>query len=316
MGRADPGRGLGRASASTCGSRRSSATCRRRQASGRSEQRRRPRRGATWWEDPAAGTYYFIGKDNIWSSTRSIWPAMLMAYGGLNLPYDVPANQYVNFERREGIEERGRRRLPCPTTWSDTSRTRSATASAANMPESPTPTSRRTSSSAATTTSWSATWGNLVNRVLTMTYRNFGGAVPEPGTLREQDEALLAAGDAALASVGESLAGAHFREALRAAMSLRAGHEPLPQPGRALEDAEGGPRQRPAARSTQPSAPSRRSRSASTPSCRSRPSAPTACWVTRRDRGTGLDLPASGCRDQAPEPAPLFKKLDVPAPAS
>ncbi len=28
-----------------------------------------------------------------------------------------------------------------------------------------------------------STWGNLVNRVLTMTYRNFDGQVPDPGEL-------------------------------------------------------------------------------------------------------------------------------------
>ena len=47
-----------------------------------------------------------------------------------------------------------------------------------------------------------AAWGNLVNRVLTFTYRNFDGTVPEPGPLREADTALLAATDQALAAVG------------------------------------------------------------------------------------------------------------------
>ena len=38
-----------------------------------------------------------------------------------------------------------------------------------------------------------ATWGNLVNRTLQSAYKNFG-AVPTPGALTSQDEALLARG--------------------------------------------------------------------------------------------------------------------------
>src|SRR5262249_40102741 len=48
-----------------------------------------------WWEDPAAKSFYFIGKDNITFHTI-IWPGLLMAYGGLDPPFDVPANQYVH----------------------------------------------------------------------------------------------------------------------------------------------------------------------------------------------------------------------------
>ena len=47
-----------------------------------------------WWEDPSARTVYFQGKDNV-PFHAIIWPAMLLGYEGLNLPYDVPANQYV-----------------------------------------------------------------------------------------------------------------------------------------------------------------------------------------------------------------------------
>ncbi|MDP9374109.1 MAG: methionine--tRNA ligase, partial [Chloroflexota bacterium] len=55
-----------------------------------------------WWdaEDPASAEargYYFLGKDNIPFHTI-IWPAMLIGYGGLNLPYDVPAAEFMNLE--------------------------------------------------------------------------------------------------------------------------------------------------------------------------------------------------------------------------
>ncbi|MEM0129812.1 MAG: methionine--tRNA ligase, partial [Thermoplasmata archaeon] len=39
--------------------------------------------------------YYFIGKDNRFFHTI-VWPAMLLGVGGLQVPYDVPANEWMN----------------------------------------------------------------------------------------------------------------------------------------------------------------------------------------------------------------------------
>ena len=59
-----------------------------------------------WWYNPAAKTQYFIGKDNI-PFHAVIWPAELMGVRQLyeddpskelNLPYDVPANEFMNLE--------------------------------------------------------------------------------------------------------------------------------------------------------------------------------------------------------------------------
>ncbi|MCI4345180.1 MAG: methionine--tRNA ligase [Thermoplasmata archaeon] len=46
--------------------------------------------------DPGSGVrpYYFLGKDNIFHHTL-FWPAMLLGRGGLALPYDVPANEWL-----------------------------------------------------------------------------------------------------------------------------------------------------------------------------------------------------------------------------
>jgi len=55
-----------------------------------------------WWlldeegQSPARA-YYFLGKDNITFHTI-IWPAILLGYGGLSLPYDVPAAEFMNLE--------------------------------------------------------------------------------------------------------------------------------------------------------------------------------------------------------------------------
>ena len=47
-----------------------------------------------FWKDPEAKHYYFIGKDNI-PFHSIIWPAILMGEGGLDLPYEIPANEYL-----------------------------------------------------------------------------------------------------------------------------------------------------------------------------------------------------------------------------
>ncbi|MGE3165375.1 MAG: methionine--tRNA ligase [Planctomycetota bacterium] len=48
-----------------------------------------------YWEDPTSRIVHFIGKDNtIFHAV--IWPAMLIGHGGLDLPFDVPANEHLH----------------------------------------------------------------------------------------------------------------------------------------------------------------------------------------------------------------------------
>lgn len=69
-----------------------------------------------FWTDPMVKSYYFLGKDNIPFHTI-IWPAILIAYNEkrgrdgerrLNLPFDVPANEFLNlsglkFSKSQGV---------------------------------------------------------------------------------------------------------------------------------------------------------------------------------------------------------------------
>jgi methionyl-tRNA synthetase len=64
-----------------------------------------------------------------------------------------------------------------------------------------------------------ATWGNLVNRVLTFTYRNFDRTIPEPRELTNDDRALLKSVEEAISATGEHIELCHFRQALEAAMA-------------------------------------------------------------------------------------------------
>ena len=182
------------------------------------QQQGQPDKWKDFWESPDARTYYFIGKDNIPFHTI-IWPAMLMGYGGLNLPYDVPANEFLSLENRQFSTSRNwavwlpdylERHDPDPLRYYLSS----------NMPE-----------SGDSDFSWSefvrrnndelvATYGNLVHRVITFTYRNFQQRVPIPGVLDQQSQELLARAEATLSSVDEGLNACRFRMTIAQAMAL------------------------------------------------------------------------------------------------
>ncbi len=173
------------------------------------------------WEDFWKGdsrSYYFMGKDNIPFHTI-IWPALLLGYGGLNLPYDVPANEYMNLE---GFKLSTSRNwaiwLPEYLDHYDPDPLRYVIA--AGMPE--------TSDS---DFSWReyvrrnndelvATYGNLVHRVMTMVSRNFDGVVPEPGEPDEASAALLDEARERFAQATASLEAVRLRLALNTAMGL------------------------------------------------------------------------------------------------
>ncbi len=65
--------------------------------------------GKNWedyWKSPHARIVHFIGKDNIVFHCI-VFPAVLKAHGAYNLPVNVPANQFLNFEGRKFSKSRG-----------------------------------------------------------------------------------------------------------------------------------------------------------------------------------------------------------------
>ncbi len=170
-----------------------------------------------YWED-GSRAYYFMGKDNIPFHTV-IWPAMLLGYGGLNLPYDVPANEYLNLE---GFKLSTSRNwavwLPEYLDTYEPDPLRYVIA--ANLPE--------TSDS---DFSWReyvrrnndelvATYGNLVHRVLSMLNRNFDGSLPDPGELDEVSSNLLEEAHNRFGEVESYLRAVRLRQALQSSMAL------------------------------------------------------------------------------------------------
>ena len=173
-----------------------------------------------WWKDPEAESYYFVGKDNIPFHTV-IWPAMLMGHGQLNLPTDVPANQYLTFKGDKASASRGiGRSIAWYTERLQPDALRYAIASV--FPEqndtdfSDEELIRRVNEELV------ATWGNLVNRVLSMSERDFDGRVPEPGELTDEDRAIIDLGPATLDQVAGHIESVELRAGLRAAMDAAA----------------------------------------------------------------------------------------------
>jgi methionyl-tRNA synthetase len=171
-----------------------------------------------WWEDPSAETYYFIGKDNIFFHTIW-WPAVLMGYGGLNLPTNVPANQFVTFKGEKASKSEGigdtvltylERYQPDMIRYG----------LAANFPETSDTDMTEAEMIRRNNDELVATWGNLVNRVLAMSNKNFDGFVPAPGTLDARDERILARAQAMLREVGGQIETVHLKAALGTAMSF------------------------------------------------------------------------------------------------
>ena len=172
-----------------------------------------------FWLDPAAKQYYFIGKDNIPFHTI-IWPAMLMGHGEYELPYEVAANQYVNFsagQKQSKSKGTGTWVLELLERYSaDTVRFYLTQI----MPETADSEFREEELIRANNDVLIATWGNLANRVISMIHRNFDGVVPATGELSPESVALISEARATFDSAGAEFHACHFRSGLQESLKL------------------------------------------------------------------------------------------------
>ncbi|MBN1889124.1 MAG: methionine--tRNA ligase [Thermoflexales bacterium] len=180
-----------------------------------------------WWYAPDARTYYFVGKDNI-PFHGLIWPAQLMGierlYEGdesktLVLPYDVPANEFLNLEGDKFSKSRNwavwmpdylQRYDADPLRYYLT----------INAPEQRDTEFKWDDFVRRNNDELVATWGNLVNRTLSLTNKHFEGAIPSPGLMDQADVELLAKVDVSFRPVGELLGACRFKQALGEIMGL------------------------------------------------------------------------------------------------
>jgi methionyl-tRNA synthetase len=185
-----------------------------------------------WWVNPDARQFYFIGKDNIFFHA-AWWPAELMGAGNqflkifaederaLTLPYDVPANQFMNLEGKKISGSRnwavfGQDAL---TRYDPDALRYYLTV---NMPENKDSDWDWAEFVARNNNELVATWGNLANRVLSFGYKHWDGHVPEvdPASLRPGDLELLSVIENGFNTVGAELNAVRLRPAIGEAMKL------------------------------------------------------------------------------------------------
>ena len=169
-----------------------------------------------WWQNPDAKSYYFVGKDNI-PFHAVIWPAMLLGYGEHNLPTDVPANQYVTFKGSKASKSMGvGRSIGWYAERLEPDALRFAIASI--LPEQNDTDLTDDEIIRRINEELVATWGNLVNRVLTITSRNFDHRIPETGPSTRVDQEVITTVDSALTEVGRLIEEVELRAGLRTAL--------------------------------------------------------------------------------------------------
>lgn len=133
-----------------------------------------------WWQDKDTDYIAFIGKDNIVFHTL-IFPAMLHARGGYNLPTNVPANEFLNLEgqkfsksRNWSIDLAGFIKDFPETQYIDALRYTLAM----NFPESKDADFTWKDFQARNNNELAAIYGNFVNRAMQFVYKNFDAKIP------------------------------------------------------------------------------------------------------------------------------------------
>ena len=181
-----------------------------------------PDRWKHWWHNDESRHVYFIGKDNIPFHVL-FWPSQLQAVGDaiggehLHLPDDVPANQYVTFKGGKASASRGIG-LTIAQGLEQFQPDALRYALAANFPEQADTEISEEEIARRVNEELVATWGNLVNRVLSMVHTTCDGVIPQPGEFTAEDSELLAVVDSLLVTAGDQFERVELRSALRTAM--------------------------------------------------------------------------------------------------
>ena len=188
--------------------------------------------GKNWedyWKSDESRLIHFIGKDNIVFHCI-IFPIILKEHGDFILPYNVPANEFMNLEGdkistsrnwavwlHEYLEDfKGRqdemRYVLCSI-----------------MPEQKDSEFTWTDFRDRVNNELADILGNYVNRVFVLMHKYYGGIVPEiTGTPTEAEQAAATEARRAYEAVGKAIEQFKFREALAEAMNIaRAGNKLL-----------------------------------------------------------------------------------------
>ena len=168
-----------------------------------------------WWNNESAETYYFIGKDNV-PFHAVIWPSILLAYEGLNLPTNVPANQYILVKGEKASASRGvgKTLQEYLDEWNPDA-LRYALASA--LPEQSDTEISEEEMIRRNNEELVAAWGNLVQRVFTQIQNNFS-KINEIDETNDVDKNLLKEMSESYDIVGKLIEKVELKAALQESM--------------------------------------------------------------------------------------------------
>jgi len=172
-----------------------------------------------YWKNESE-SYYFMGKDNIIFHSI-ILPAILMGRGDLNLPHNIPANEYLNLEGQK---------LSSSRNWAlwanelsdmyETDTIRYALAS--NLPENSDTNFSLSELIRSNNHELVASYGNLVNRVVNICVKNFDSKVPHAKNIDDEGKFILDQCYQTLENVKNEISDVKLRKGLTQIMQLSA----------------------------------------------------------------------------------------------
>ena len=173
-----------------------------------------------WWHDPSTRLVHFIGKDNIVFHCI-VFPTMLKAHGGYNLPDNVPSNEFLNLENDKISTSRNwavwlHEYLEDFPGKQDVLRY----VLTANAPETKDNNFTWKDFQDRNNNELVAVYGNFVNRALQLTKKYFNGVVPECGELLDIDRNAIEEFKDVKQKVEALLDVFKFRDAQKEAMNL------------------------------------------------------------------------------------------------
>jgi len=173
-----------------------------------------------WWQDPDSRLVHFIGKDNIVFHCI-IFPVMMKAHGGYNMPDNVPANEFLNLENDKISTSRNwavwlHEYLEDMPGKQDVLRY----VLTANAPETKDNNFMWKDFQERNNSELVAIYGNFVNRALQLTKKYYDGVVPECGELTDIDRQAIEEFKDVKQKVETLLDQFKFRDAQKEAMNL------------------------------------------------------------------------------------------------
>ena len=180
-------------------------------------KRNEPDKWKEYWCNEDSRLIHFIGKDNIVFHSI-VFPSMLMAHGDFNLPYNIPANEFLNIGGEKFSKSRGNGILVKDIVKEfepDVIRYTIAT----NFPESKDSEFTWKDLQSKNNNELAAILGNFINRTVVFAKSKFGNIIPGDKSLDNSDKEILNQFKESAVSISAFYDNFRFRDALSETMN-------------------------------------------------------------------------------------------------